>query len=583
MLSVTGRSRAQNHKFVNDVHQNSQNRNALSGGGLELVATGGFDYPDKSDVGALSEIAEDVLRRKSANQLITGVIIIHLTEDNINSGALQRNLRGLVNLFLGKNHLARLTILVVRADSNGPDQKYIVQDMHSLQARAFNEFISGGATVAALKRDAIKYLRPYFSQDIISPPIYHLDLVQQPVGTHVEDALGYYLKESVDTWTERYKKDAEQINQLLNQHRVDQLQLQAKQRSMEEEIAHCRAECARITQLHTNQLQADELRIDVHGPEARVFRLSQDLQQDEAEHAPARSQIQLHDSYEQGEAFRDLESLNNMIECLGRSVCEYLVDTCVEEAFRKDTDDVTTLDAHDLPTLKSIFGHYEGRPSLIASADGSGIHIGDFICFSTRAQICHSLVETIFQPFHPFIDPVESSAYTTTYEQIRRQEPQHTAGKWRSVTFNNIHHPTLHEPVADQINTLTEDILMNIFEPLIKYLFGWPIEQFRAQEQHYVELMELITTAWEWSSKVKREIIMLGDFQPNAVDVHKGPVPFDSRTMENLELNARTRPRFALCVLGLGLSFWQARGGEPPVEVLVHKMGVLTDTYYDDT
>ncbi|KAG8699454.1 hypothetical protein FRC11_013689, partial [Ceratobasidium sp. 423] len=577
--------------FVNDVHLNSQSRNALAGEGLGLIATGGFDYPDKSDVDALGEVAEDVLRRKSNNQLITGIIIIHLTEDNIHSGGLQQNLRGLVNLFLGKNHLGRLTILVVQADSNGPDQKHVVQYTQGLQARAFSEFISGGATIAALKH--LTSHKTSYS---------HFDLVQRSARAHVEDTLGYYLKESVDAWTsscqkqlterlknseesiERYKKDAEQANQLLNRHRINQLQLQAKQQGMEEEIAHCRAECARITQLHTNQLQADEPRVNqhVHGPEASVSQLSQILRHDEKEYASVQSQIRPDDDYEQEEISRSLENLNNMIECLGRSASEYLVGTYVEGAFRKGVDDVTTLDALDLPTLKDIFGHYEGHPSLIASANGSGLNIGDFIHFSTRARICHSLVETIFQSFHPFIDPVESSAYTTTYEQIRKKEPQHTAGKWRSVTFNNIHHPTPHEPVADQINILTEDILMNIFEPLIRYLFGWPIEQFRVQEQHRVDLMEVITTAWEWSSKVKGEVIMFGDFQPSAIDVHKGPVPFDSRTMENFELNAHTRPRFALCVLSLGLSSWQARGGEPPKETLIHKMDVLTDTWYKD-
>ncbi|CAE6460938.1 unnamed protein product [Rhizoctonia solani] len=602
-ILVTGRSRTHNHKFVSDVHQNSQNHADISREGIELVATGGFDYPDKSDVDAFTGIAEEVLRRKGVNQHIVGVVVIHLTEDKILSGSFQRNIRGLTDLFLGKSHLDRLTILVARADSSGPDQKSIVQDMHSPQALVFSELLFGRATIAVWKRDTMKHLRPYFSKGPISPPVYHFNFAQESVRTQVEVALGYYLKESVDMWAsayqkrlaetlkkaeanvEGYKKSAEQASQNLDQSQADLLQLQAKQRNTEEEAAQYRAECERVTQLYMEQLQANEQQVKQYSrdPKARVSQLAQRLHQVEAEYASLRSQIQLHNNYEQGEISRDLKNLNSMIERLGQSLSEYLVDNYAQDAFRKDGDDITTLDAHDLAKLMSIFGHHEGSPSLVASAKSSGLNIENFIDFSIRAQICHSLVQLIFDPFHPFIDPVESSKYATTYEQVRRQESQYTSGKWRSVTFNNIYHPpTSHKPVADHINGLAEGMMMDILGPLIKHLFGWSIQQIRIEEQHFVELLEVINAAWEWSSKVKREVVMLGDFQPTTIDVHRGPVPFDPQTMEDFEPDARgPQPKFALCILGLGLSSWQARGGgEPPEGALVHKMTVLTDAYY---
>ncbi|KAG8686396.1 hypothetical protein FRC11_009013, partial [Ceratobasidium sp. 423] len=582
--------------------------NTLTNEGLELIAMDGFDYPTKSDVDVFTEIAEDLLRRKGANPRISGIIIIYPTEDRIYSGALQRNLRGLIGLFLGRSNLDRLTILVARMDPNEKDPKSLVHDMrtHSQRAPIFNELISEGATIAVLKNDAFKHLRRYFSKGPISPPVYQSDVSQESTRTRVEGALGYYLKESIDMWTStqrmelneslkqseeriaHYKTELERTSQFLDQYRTNQLKLQANQQKLQEDIDHYRTECERLTQLHTNQLQANQLQVnrDAHDSEVKVSQLTQRLQRVEAEYASLRSQVQLHNNYEQGEISQDLKNLNCMIERLGQSMSEHLVDRYVAAAFRKDPDDVTTLDAHDLSTLKDTFGHREGSDSLVASANGCGLNIENFIDFSIRARVCHSLTKLIFRPFHPFIDPAESSKHTKTYEQVRREESQYTAGKWRSITFKNIYYPSkLHTPIVERIEALTNEILLTILVPLAKFLFGWPTERLGIQEQHRVGLQEIITTAWEWSSKIKREVILLGDFQPTALDTKKGSAQFDPLIMEDFESGVRKpRPRIALCTLGLGLRSSQARGGgESPKEMLVHKMAVLTDTYYEDT
>ncbi|CAE6455187.1 unnamed protein product [Rhizoctonia solani] len=490
-ILVVGHCGSFNQEFVASVRLTRHYQSNSSSRGLEFVATDGVDSLAKSDVDVFTEVAEDVLRRKDANQRISGLIIIYPAADQIDSRAIQQNLKGLTNLFLGGDNLNRLTILVVSTKQNKASK--------------------------------------------------NIKLLVQQMQLSSEDKILHY------------KTELESASRLLNQHNADQLQIQAARQKPEEELDYYRTENRRLTdQLQANQSQANQ---HIQNLEARISRLDQQLEQTRSEYASLRLQVQLHNNYEQGEISQDLKSINNMIERLGQSMSEYLVDRHVETAFRKHPDDATTLDARDLPVLKSAFGHQEGRPSLVTSASGDGLGVENFIDFSIRAQICHLLVKTIFRPFHPFIDPAESAKYTATYEQVRRKEPQFTAGKWRSITFKNIYlPPKLHKPTSEQIEALAVDMLSHILRPLARCLFGWATKKLAVQEVHYSDLKDLIARAWEWSSKVKEEVIMLGDFQPTALDIQNGSAVFDSRKMEDFEPNARgTRPRFALCALGLGL------------------------------
>ncbi|KAF8755231.1 ATP binding [Rhizoctonia solani] len=70
----------------------------------------------------------------------------------------------------------------------------------------------------------------------------------------------------------------------------------------------------------------------------------------------ASSQLQLRENFEQSEVVQELKDLNRCIDDIGRSLSAYLTDKYVFNVFGRDISEVTALDAHNLPGLRSLLG-----------------------------------------------------------------------------------------------------------------------------------------------------------------------------------------------------------------------------------
>lgn len=156
-------------------------------------------------------------------------------------------------------------------------------------------------------------------------------------------------------------------------------------------------------------------------------------------------------------------------------------------------------------------------------------------------------------------------------------EPQSVAGKWRSSTFKSLYRSESPDATVGRVNALTQEFVRDGLGPLITLFFGQM--DLILEMQHFNRLQKLITRAWDWNSKLKGEVIMLGDFEQIA---YIPPPSFDAALMEEFELNPRKpRPESVLGTLALGLVSRRAvGGGQVPEETIVYKAQVATENMY---
>ncbi|CAE6433914.1 unnamed protein product [Rhizoctonia solani] len=515
--------------------------NLPQGVDFRLLGASSYDHPERTEIEIHTRIADQILEQESNNQPISGIVYCHPVEDKITSGVTQRNMRVLVELFLGRQELNRLTILVLPNEVDNRVEA-VATKLGEKKSMVFSEALDGGANVVAVKQvdDIVNNLRRFSRLPPFSPPVCRAITDRIPVQRYVENALGYFGRQSMES---------------LHQELVDTKQ------ALETQIVHYRAE---------------------HG--AAYDR----LRQTEREYASLRSQVQLQNSYEQGEIIQDLNKINDMIERLGQNVSEYLVDTYVQRALNKRPQEATVSDAHDFSHFKAwLQGHREQMcllPDLGTSGGDAGGHmnVDNFLEFFVRARLCNILSEKMFKPFHPFIETTESSELDGYYIDIRKQEHQYTSGKWRSITFRmlgtrlNLHKTSA---VSEYMREMVQQFVGDFLKPLAKYFFG--LSEISLGDRHYSDLYQVFQAAWEWNSRIKTDVIMLGDFHPTASLTGS----FDSTSMMEFETDSHAPyPKFALCTLGLGLVSSQAKGGGIlPDEVVLLKTTVLTEAYYTST
>jgi hypothetical protein len=113
--------------------------------------------------------------------------------------------------------------------------------------------------------------------------------------------------------------------------------------------------------------------------------------------------------------------------------------------------------------------------------------------------------------------------------------------------------------------------------PLITHFFG--TKDTTLDRQHFNRLHQLIKRAWDWNSKLKGEVIMLGDFAQVAYAPRSA---FDPTLMEEFEPSPRKpEAKLVLGTLGIGLvSLRAVGGGQPREETLVCKAVVATNNLY---
>jgi hypothetical protein len=155
-------------------------------------------------------------------------------------------------------------------------------------------------------------------------------------------------------------------------------------------------------------------------------------------------------------------------------------------------------------------------------------------------------------------------------------EPQPVAGKWRSNTFKSIYQPEK-EATVDHIDALAHEFVRNYLSPLITHFFEG--KDITLDRKYFNRLHQLMKRAWDWNSKLKGEVIMLGDFDTSGYAPRS---KFDPTLMEEFESNARKpQAKSVLGTLGLGLiSLRAVGGGQPPEETVVCKAVVATNNLY---
>ncbi|KAG8683124.1 hypothetical protein FRC08_014512 [Ceratobasidium sp. 394] len=505
---------------------------------FEFIDTPGFDNLAMSNYHAFAKLANYLLHETRADVGITSIVYIHRASDPLESRSFRQNLGVLFNVFLGDSGLSRLTVMVVPGKSATQAPASAARTL--ARTSVFRAAQAKGAQIiaATLCRTSIDAtLAPYDSHDPILLRIQE-EYIQNPgvdIGDQIKAQLGYHEGSSCEE----------------------------KIRSLETKLEGKECEVLELSRAH-EQI------------EQRTLALSQQLQQTQKEYVSLRSQLQVHENIEQGEIVQTLKDLNRNIDDLARSISQYMVDTYSEAAFDKEASNVTTLDARHLPELKVLLGHVEGRSSLVASSNGRGMPMEDFLDYATRSLLCEHLCGKIFDRFHPAIDQSLDDALAAMSDEVERESPAEAA-KWRARSFKSLNKPENENATQNHISQIVQAFVDESLAPLILGFFGRSAK-IGMENQHFDRLTRLVQTAWDWNSTLKGEVIMLGTFyQTYFTFLHR----FDPDLMEEFEPGPRRPPpKFILGTLGLGLIVSHALGSGQPKNTVLLKASVATRSLY---
>lgn len=344
--------------------------------------------------------------RSRAGRGINGIIYVHKPGDTLRSRALLQNLSVLSEIFLGETGLGRLTIFVSQADLQQVDPGVISTEIRH-PTSAFSKARVLGAKIVTPKAGQHGFLDTimhYASEDAFLLPIQRRNPREScsDFTVRVEEALGYYEKESVQQRLAELERGLQQSSEA----KVQELHAALEEKNVK--LRHYYD-----AYKHSQKLLADQ--------QEEGAALHQQLQQTQQEYSSLRSQLQLQDNFEQSDIVQDLKDLNRDIDNIGRSISVYLVDNYVRAAFGKDIVNITSLDARNPLELKSLLRHIDGKASLIEPTTGVGMDVESFFDFSIRTMLCALLVTRIFQRFHPAIELSQSRTLNAAYLGIQKQ------------------------------------------------------------------------------------------------------------------------------------------------------------------
>lgn len=342
-----------------------------------------------------------MIKRRKLKPGVIGLIYIHHARDPLQSRALRQNLNVLFNLIVGKSCFPRLTILVVPGDS-GP-LAHCVSVVAEMETTTFQ----------AVKEAGARFMISRFDQGDISnilgklatlKPI-QLEIQKGVAGDvrgKIEVTLGYceadsmklHLKRQQELVDQKYRPKLEKLQKQLNDAELNLKSYHSAYKQIEDE-------------LRRRQDDVDNLRVK--------------LKQTQLEYSSLRSQLQLQENTEQSEVVQSLKDLNRTIDDIGRSLSEYLFDKYVTDAFEKDSSEVTSLDARNIEGLRALFGHVEGKTSLVSSSTGAGVMVEDFFDYGVRSLLCAFLCRQVFNTFHPAVDAPSNSLVGEMYQDIQRR------------------------------------------------------------------------------------------------------------------------------------------------------------------
>jgi hypothetical protein len=317
---------------------------------------------------------------------LTGILYIHPQGDNLGSSTLKRNLRTL-RVLLGAKYLERLTVLTVPASSATPSHEPVANLLQP--ASPFYELTGAKFRASTLDQSAAhRILLEYASlePESFAAQTSILSHRIKDISVFVEDNLKRTENTSV---TARVEMTRVQKDEGFRKFRVESTEWDSERKTLNEAIVESNAE-------------AEKLRGE--------------LQQTRAEYVSLRSHLQVQENVEQSQIVQNLADLNRRIDDLGRAVSNYLVDVHAEAG-------ATSLKASQLPELKAMFEHVQGKSSLVESSAGTGMSVPDFFDYAIRAILCEQLCKRIFKPFHPSIaDPHAAGRFMqSVYQRIQRQ------------------------------------------------------------------------------------------------------------------------------------------------------------------
>ncbi|KAL5632454.1 hypothetical protein ACGC1H_005423 [Rhizoctonia solani] len=525
-------------------------RTELSETRFKLIDTPGFDNVGLDDIGVCTKIAEYFWDERYSLG-VNGIIYVHQAGDSLRSRSLRRYLTVLSRVFLGAAGMRRLTIFIPRIDPQGLGAAQINEELQDS-----NSILSQASTMGARVTCASGELEGF--TNIVK--------AYKPIGPTVLPIQDYNPNLAFDLESILHEKpirsNSSNQDARLRNYQLKLEELQSTLAIKESQVVQLKDAYDQIKHLHANQKDVEAT-------------LHQRLQQIQREYASLRSELQLQENFEQGEIVQELEDLNRQIDDISRSISAYLTDNYVRAAFEKEPSEVTALNARNRLGLFKLLGCDKGECSLISSVEGEGLDIESFFDFTIRDMLCTLLVTAIFRPFHPAIDSEQSDALLRAYDDIQKRESQTRSGKWRSSTFKSIYKDNNPDQVATWINELLHRFIHRYLIPLITCVFG---SKHAMVKQHFNQMHELVTRAWNWNSKLKGEVIILGDFRQTMHTLHS---KFDPNTMKDFEPQPSTQPTYVLGTVALGLVSLRAMGGEqPPEETLVCKATVVTDSLY---
>ncbi|KAG8760934.1 hypothetical protein FRC11_014709 [Ceratobasidium sp. 423] len=316
-----------------------------------------------------------------------------------------------------------------------------------------------------------------------------------------------------------------------------------------------------------------ELQLRLAESKKQTDRFFTQLQQQLDQYTVLCSQPEINENVEQRDIIQNLVDLNRRVEDHALSLSQHLVDTYGNGM-------TTTRNAFDLPKLKQLFEHEEGKASLVLSSKGAGMQLKDFLDVAIRSILCEQVYKRIFASFHPgleILDP-RNNHVLAMYRRIRDKEPQATLGHWRTASFTAISGLIGEQELSSLRSKAGPNILNENLIPMLKHVFG--ARNARPKDAHTKELSEIAMQAWDWCVMLKEEIVLLGDFQPMA---YRYGAAFDPALMTEFEPRPGGQPPARiLSTIGLGLNVFRGQSsGEGSDRVILRQASVVTEEWFE--
>jgi hypothetical protein len=319
--------------------------------------------------------------------------------------------------------------------------------------------------------------------------------------------------------------------------------------------------------------------------DGEITSLHTQLTDAQKQHASLRTQLQIHESREPGMMVDGFKAINTAIRNFAHSITNSILD------HYHPGDNVTTLNVASPELMIKLF---EKAPLLLQNAEGKGRLIVDFL----EVAIAYKLVSNLLRSFRNFhLEPLKGidRAVNDVYLQIRKDESQLNAARWRSTTFN-----ALTPFCTESSESWASHFISNILELLLAGIFGSlpspesnpnsttdpsnplphpPPPLYKLKPKEYDSLKSIFTLASTWNRDVKSTFFPL--------DFHVSGVPagflFDSQVMKLYDSKSPvpTVLPTVIAPVRLGLRSSVTYGKEKPEEwVWQEKVVVITEEFF---